>query len=120
MRPHRWTDWAAIFLLAAFGVLGLRGGVDELDGARTLGQRVATATEFGYGLCGVLAAFALWRRLRWARLALLGFAVTVTLTSALAPVVWGGATLGAGAAAAVFGALIAAGVWWLATRSRAV
>jgi len=110
------AHWAPIVLLVGLSVLGLQSAIDELGSASTLGQRAATATQFGYALAGLLAAAGLLGRRGWARATLWLWAGLITLTCGMAPVVWGGAGLLPGLAAVVAGGSIAALVLWLANR----
>ncbi len=112
------AHWTAIALLVVLSTLGLNSAVDVLDSASTLGQQAATATQFGYALAGLLAAGALLARRPWARRPLWLWAGLITLTGGMAPVVWAGAGLAAGFAAAAACAATAALVVWLATRQR--
>lgn len=109
--------WAGVALLVVLSALGLQSAVD-LDPARTIGQRVATATQFGYALAGALAAGAVAGRRAWALAVVWLWAGLITLTAGLAPVVWGGAPPTAGLAAGAMIGAVAALVVWLTTRWR--
>lgn len=111
--------WAGLALLLAVSVLGVSSAVDSLDSMSTTGQRVATVTQVGYALTGFVAAGALLAGLPWVRAVLWLWAVLLTVTGGLAPMVWGGAGPSAGLAAAATCAAVAALVAWLATRRRA-
>jgi hypothetical protein len=110
--------WTAVALLVAISTLGLQSAVNVLGSAETLGQRVATAAQFGYALNGLLAAGALLGHRSWAPRPLWFWAALVTLTGGMAPVVWAGAGLGAGLAAGAATGATAGFVVWLATRRR--
>jgi hypothetical protein len=110
---------AGLALLLTLSVLGVWSAVGSLDSIGTTGQRVATVTQFGYALTGGVAAGALLAGLRWASGVLWLWAVLLTVTGGLAPVVWGGSGPSAGLAAAATSAAIATLVAWLATRRRA-
>ena len=110
---------AGLALLLTLSVLGVWSAVGSLDSIGTTGQQVATVTQFGYALTGVVAGGALLAGLRWASAVLWLWAVLLTVTGGLAPVVWGGSGPSAGLAAAATSAAIAALVAWLATRRRA-
>lgn len=97
-------------------MVGLRNGIAEWSDALTSEQRVATGTELAYGVLGLLAGVGLLLRRPWTRAVLMAWAVAITATSGLAPMVWGGAGLGAGLAAGGGTALIAGGVVWLSRR----
>lgn len=113
------AHWAAIALVLALSALGLRSAVDELDSAITLGQQLATATQFGYALVGLVAAGALLTRRSWGRRLLWLWAGLITLTGGMAPVVWGGSGLAAGFVAGVASGAIAGFVVWLASQQHA-
>jgi hypothetical protein len=110
------AHWVAITLLVGLSVLGLQSAIDELGSASTLGQQAATATQFGYALAGLLAAAGLLGRRAWSWATLWVWAGLITLTCGMAPVVWGGAGLLPGLAAAVAGGGVAAFGLWLAKR----
>src|SRR2546422_5338845 len=95
------AHWAAIALILAFTALGLNGAIHEVDSVNSVGQKAATATQFGYALVGLVAAGALLTGRSWARQALWLWAGLITITGAMAPVVWGGAGVATGLAAGV-------------------
>jgi hypothetical protein len=110
--------WTGMALLVAVSALGLWSSIESLASNTTTGQRVATFTQFGYALTGFAAAAGLVTRRAWAPTALWLWAVLITLTGGLAPVVWGGSGPGTGLAAGATTAAIAGLVVWLATRQR--
>jgi hypothetical protein len=110
--------WLAIVLLVGLSALGLQSAIGELDPGLTPGQQVATFTQFGYAIVGLVSAGALVRRHAWARGLLLVWAGLLTVTAALATVVWGGAGLTAALVSGGAGVAIALVVIWLATRER--
>jgi hypothetical protein len=85
----------------------------------TLGQRLATATEFGYAITGLVAIVAVLTGQRWSRPALWLWTGLLTVTAGLAPVVWGGAGVLPAITAGVATGLIVWGIVWLATRQLA-
>jgi len=101
-----------VLLLLAAAYLGLTGGFGLLREAHTGVQRLATGTELIYGLTALLVLVALASRHQWTLHLLVLWAAAVAATSALAPVVWGGAswTVGAETGGAV-GVLLAVVVW---------
>jgi hypothetical protein len=107
--------WAGLALLLTLSAIGVWSALGSLDSMSTTGQRVATVTQFGYALTGVAAAGTLLAGLPWARAVLWLWAVFLTVTGGLAPMVWGGAGPSAGLAAAATSAAIAALAAWLAT-----
>jgi len=98
-------------------IVSLWGGISAIDQwryAADTGQMAATLTQAAYGVFGLLVGrAALWRRRALGPLLWL-WALFVTATAALAPVVWGGTVwttgLWSGLATAVVVALFA---WWL-------
>jgi hypothetical protein len=110
--------WTGIILLVVLSALGLQSAL-ELDPAETAGQQVATATQFGYALAGVVGAGALVRRRPWALGVVWLWAGLLTLTGGLAPIVWGGSALAAGLAAGLASGAMAALVIWMTTRRAA-
>ncbi|HEU4699675.1 MAG TPA: DUF3565 domain-containing protein [Gemmatimonadales bacterium] len=109
------TRGAAAFLLVLLSALGFWNVLRELHGGERAGQQLASATQAGYAVLGLTAAVALLGRPRpWVRPVLWGWAVLVTTTGGLAPLVWGGQGPGAGIMAAAATAVVAALVLWLA------
>ena len=123
-RPARWIGLGLLVLALLFCAYnGLVEGWRELHNDDTPAMRVATVTQLLYGAAATLALLALavpaWRRRVFPLL--LVWAVATTSTGALAPVVYGGRSLGVGAAAGAITALIAGAlvwVWHRAYRSR--
>ena len=106
--------YVAIALLLGFAVLGLRGVVQQWPLVVTVGQQVQTAAQIVFGTVGLLAALLLvvsrpvHRQLQWL------WTAAFALAGGTAPVVWAGAPVIAGAAAAAVSALVGFGIWWLA------
>ena len=109
----------ALLFLVGLGYVGLRNGLAEWSHADSTGQRLASVTEALYGLLGLVAGVGLVTRRTWTVPVVVAWAVSVTMTAGLAPVVWGGAGLWAGVAAAAATILVALGVIWLARRALA-
>lgn len=103
----------ACLLLLGLAWLGISGCVNELPQSETPGQTVQALTQFGYGLFALLSVVTTFWARRWNPLMLGGWTVSATLAGGLAPVVWGGASLLAGFAAAVGSLLVALGIGWL-------
>jgi hypothetical protein len=119
---RRFDPWLALSLLilAGFTVQGAWNGFTDLPDATSRLQFIACISQIAYGALAFLAIPALligWRGLR----PLLHLWVTaVTLTGGLAPVAWGGATLGAGIAAMILSCVIALAVIWVIRRAQVV
>lgn len=102
----------ALMLIAASGIFGFLTGIADWDVAQTLGQQICAGSEVLHGGFGTIGVVGLLARQRWARPALWLWVVFVVITTAMAPVVWGGATIltgiGSGLAMAVLGPVM---VW---------
>jgi hypothetical protein len=96
------------------GLVALRNTRSEWRNAQTPGQVAAMVTETMYGCCGILASAAIAMRSRWSRPLLFSWAAFVTMTSGLAPRVWGNASLTASIVSAAGGAAICALIVMLA------
>ena len=107
---HHLRLGTVVAVLAATAWLGLTEGWVAIRSGVTTGQHVATGTQLAYGLLGLLALAGVLMRRRWAWVPLVLWALMVTATAALAPVVWGQsgwqAALAAGAAAAAVASLV--------------
>jgi hypothetical protein len=113
-RSRRVGEFLVLALLILTGAVGLKNGPDELRGARGFLQNVVSIAVMLYGVAGVIAAFALWRRRRWtlAVMILWGLAgVTAATVAPIAysssPVPWWSIALSGFAAAALVVAAIA-------------
>lgn len=110
-----------VLLLLASAFFGITGGLPLVREARPALQVLATATELAYGLAALGALVALADRHRSARALLIIWAVCLTLTSGLAPVVWGRAAIlvgvESGAGASVVLALLLWGWRWAVLRA---
>lgn len=100
--------------LIAAAWLGLKEGMDGLHDATTAGQRLAARTQLLYGGAAVLGLLALLSRGRWALWVLMVWAVALTATATLAPIVWGGTAWWSGALTGAITAAIAMLVFWAA------
>jgi hypothetical protein len=107
-------------LLLASAYLGLTGGIPLVREAHTAAQAVATGTELLYGVAAVAALVGLASRYRWTLRILLVWALGLTATSGLAPVVWGNAAVTTGVVSgAVAGLVLALILWgWHVARQR--
>ena len=83
-------------LVALCAANGISGGMDEWRSAETAGQRAASVTEVLYGALSVAVLFAMALRPRWVTPLLVAWGAAITVTGALAAVVWGGAEWWAG------------------------
>ena len=114
----RSRTWFALVVIAALGVPSLINTLGEWRSAHTTGQRLVTIVELGFSIVGYLGVIAVIRRLAWARPAILGWAVLITLTAGLAPYFWGGASLLVALMSATFCVLLATVLAMLVLPSR--
>ena len=104
-----------LLLLTAYN--GLREGLNMISYATGAGQWAATLTQLIYGVSAVLTLSAMGARHRLATPFLYAWCVATTLVSALAPVVYGGTSIGIGIMSGAAAALVAALVFWIWRRS---
>ena len=102
-----------VLVLSAVGVWN---GWDEWPGAENAGQKLASLTEVGYGVLGLIGALAVYWGWAGTRLVLCIWAVCLGVTAWLAPVVWGGSPVWAGVISGVGAGLFALAVIWMSTR----
>jgi len=88
-------------LVAVCASTGIEGGLDAWRSAETAAQRVASATEILYGVLSVAVLLAMAFRRHWVTPLLVAWGGALTVTGAMAAVVWGEASWGAAAAGAV-------------------
>lgn len=120
IRPlDRRTIWfvAPFVMLLLCAALGLHNGPEEMRIATTKGQQLAAYCEVGYGALGLLAALGFYLGHRAAMFLMVGWATFLTITGAMAPVVWGGAPVKFGILSALGTAAIATVVLLLARRA---
>jgi len=84
-------------LVALCASTGIDGAMNEWRSAETAGQRAASATELLYGVLSIAVLLAMAFRPRWVTPLLVAWGGALTVTGALAAVVWGGAEWWAGA-----------------------
>ena len=112
--PFHILRYVAIALLLGFAVLGLRGVVQQWPHVVSVGQQVQTWAQVVFGILGLVAALQLSlsrpvrRPVQWL------WTTAFALAGGTAPVVWAGAPVLAGVAAAAVSALVGVAVWWLA------
>lgn len=109
-----WRITAALLPLG-LGILGLMSNVSDWRSAETLGQHVAAAGVIAYGPLGVIAAILLLLGKPLGRTVLVWFSATATMVGGLAPVAWGGQSIGIGLLAAFSSAIFCAGAIWAAS-----
>jgi hypothetical protein len=96
-----------IVLLVAVSGLGVQAAIGQLSDAATAGQWTCTWTQWAYAGAGLAAAVGLVMGRSWARTALWIWALFITVTGGLAPVVWAGSPPLVGLAAGLAAAAIA-------------
>jgi hypothetical protein len=97
---------SAVLLVAIW--LGLKDGLNGVRGADSVPQRIAAMLQLAYGVAAAASLVAIVTRRAWLPWAIAAWVLTITLTGAMAPIVWGGApwssgVLGGGATALVTG-----------------
>lgn len=108
----------SVVLLGGFAALGIWNGIGDLSGATTRLQLLTSIAQLAYGILALVALPALLIGWRGLRLVLQLWVVAVTVTGGLAPVAWGGATVGAGIAALILSCVIALGIIWVVRRAQ--
>ena len=103
-----------VVVLLAAGWLGLKEGLDGMHDAETTGQRLAATSQLLYGAAAVASLAALLARASWFRLTFGLWAVAMSATATLAPVVWGGAAWSTGVLSGPAAAVITGLVCWAA------
>lgn len=99
-------------LLAGWAWLGITEGLNGRQDAATPGQWVCAASQILSGIAAIPCLVALFSHPAWLRLAFVVWAVLLTVTGGMAPVVWGGTPVWQGILAAGITAVGAALVCW--------
>ena len=107
---YRGTTVALILVLLASAYFGFAAAPNIVRAAHTPLQWLATGTELLYAAAAVGALWLMYRRDRRQHQVLILFTVAVTITTGLAPTVWGHAGWGTGAISAVVAALLVGGL----------
>ena len=107
---QRASQAVVLVLLVATAYNGIFEGLNAARHASTLGQRVATVTQLAYGVLAIPAIVAVAMRHRITIFILVGWAAALVATAALAPIVYGGASVGVAAVAVILVALVTGGV----------
>jgi hypothetical protein len=114
----RWIGFVfLVLLLLLTAYTGLNDSLEEIHYAVGLGPWATTATQFAYGVFAILTVSAMGARHPIATRFLYGWCVTTVLTSCLAPMVYGGASIAVGLVSGVTGTLMAVLVLWIWRRS---
>ena len=95
-----------MILLAACAWNGLYEGIIATRHADTPGMQAATVTQLLYGVFGLAALLALWRKREWVTPLLIGTGIASSLTAGLAPVVYAGTDVSTGIAAGLITAVV--------------
>jgi len=96
--------------------LGLKNGVDAARGAASAPQRIAAGLQVAYGVAAAASLVAMAARRAWLPWAVASWALTLTATATIAPIVWGGADWSFGALGGLATASLAGLVAWGAVR----
>ena len=107
---HRVTTVALILVLLASAYFGFAAGPNILRAAHTPLQWLAAGTELLYAMAAVGGLWLMYRKDPRQRSVLVLFTVAVTVTTGLAPTVWGHAGWGTGAISAAVAALLVGGL----------
>lgn len=99
-------------LVAFCADAGIEDGMRGFAGSQTAGQRVASMTQLLYGALSVAVLLAMAFRPRWVAALLLAWGAALTVTGALATVVWGEQGWGVAAVAGVSIAGVFALILW--------
>ena len=89
------TTWQKIrlglaeFILVSLSIAGCIGYTDELRAVDGLGRGIQAAAQLAYVALGFAAALALFLKPSASRILLYAWGLTLVITGALAPVVWG-------------------------------
>ena len=104
----------SLLLLLGIGGIGVYDGIREWGQGTTFWQRSVTGGVFLYGVLGLVSAYGLFRRRRWALRSVIAWAIVVTYVPGVAVMADGGegAMIGAAIAASVSTGLVALGVIW--------
>lgn len=104
----------SILLFLALAWTGVTGAFQQFSQTNlTLGQLLQTAAQLVFGVMGVLSPVVWFWARRWSRPVFVAWAVSLGLAGGLAPVVWGGSTVGVGVLSGVASLLIGWGIVWL-------
>jgi cation transport ATPase len=103
----------ALALLLYLTWNGLAGGVEQLSEAHSVGQRLQTGTQFGYGILSLASAVTIFWARRWNMLVLACWSACVAAAAGLASVAWGGTSVLTGVISGAAALGIAALVIWL-------
>ena len=101
-----------LILLAAWAWLGIGEGLNGWQDAVSPGQRVCASSQILSGVVAIPCLIALFSHPPWLRLGFVVWAVLLTVTGGMAPVVWGGTPVWQGTLAGAITALVAALVCW--------
>lgn len=117
---RRFDPWLvfSLVILAGFAVLGAWNGFNDLGDATTRLQFITSVAQVAYGVLAFLAIPALLIGWRGLRPLLQLWVAAVTLTGGLAPMAWGGASVGAAIAAMILSCVIALTVIWIVRRAQ--
>jgi len=102
-----------VLLLLVLTWLGVSGGLHQIPQSHTPGEWIQSIAQLVYGVLSLAGVVTRFRTPGRGRLVLWGWVVSMTLAGGLAPVVWGGTSVGVGLVSAAAVVLVALGLVWL-------
>jgi hypothetical protein len=116
----RFDPWLvlSIILLAGLGFNGTWSGFHDLASAENQLQFATSITSIGYGLLALIAVPGLLINWRGLRPVLHLWLIAITVTGGLAPVAWGGASIGTGIAALLLTLVVGLVIIWVIRRAQ--
>ena len=110
----RWILFAiGMVLMLGLAWTGITGGLEQLPGAHSSGQKIQSALQLAYGALSIPCIATLFWVRTWNRPLLLCWTVALALAGGLGATVWGETSVPVGALAGVSAGLIGAGIAWL-------
>ncbi len=112
--------WLALslLLLTGIGLLGAWNGVQDWVNAETSLQQLSGITQLLYGVLALLGLLSLLFGWRGLRPVMTAWFAAMAVSGGLAPIAWGGATIGEGIAVMILSGVAGLGVLWIVRRAR--
>lgn len=103
----------AVLLLLGLAWTGIHGGIDQVSGMHTTGQKIQTALQFVYGVFSVLSIVTVFWAPRWNPAILVCWTIALAFAGGLGATAWGGASALIGGVSGGAAGLVGAGIAWL-------